>query len=312
MKGYKAFNKDLQCRGMQYEIGGTYELEDTPICCERGFHFCKSISDCYSFYDRSDETRICEVEALGDVVTNDDVKYCTNKIIVVREVENPKAKTNVNKNCTGFCNSGDYNTGDYNSGNFNNGDRNSGDFNSGSWNSGEYNSGDYNSGYCNSGSWNSGDYNSGHWNTGDCNSGSRNSGNRNAGNWNSGNFNSGVWNSGDWNAGIFNTEQMPTIKIFDKDSDWTMKDWYNSIACRIMSSCPATHSTFVYEENMSEEEKENHPEYITLGGYTKVITVTAEDKQKWWDNLSDDDKQVVMSLPNFDKEKFKKCTEIEA
>jgi hypothetical protein len=84
------------------------------------------------------------------------------------------------------------------------------------------------------------------------------------------------------------------------------------MAYRIMSHCPVTHSNFINKHDMSDEEKEDHPEYKTLGGYTKIVTVTAEDRQKWWDNLSDDDKQVVMSLPNFDKEKFKKCTEIEA
>ena len=61
MKGYKAFNKDLECRGMQYEIGKEYSLDDEPIICERGFHFCKSIADCYSFYEMSEDTRICEI-----------------------------------------------------------------------------------------------------------------------------------------------------------------------------------------------------------------------------------------------------------
>jgi hypothetical protein len=82
------------------------------------------------------------------------------------------------------------------------------------------------------------------------------------------------------------------------------------MANRIMSLCPATHSNFVYEWSMSDEEKENHPEYKTLGGYTKIITVTEEDRQKWWDDLSDSDKQAVMSLPNFDADKFYQCTGI--
>jgi hypothetical protein len=49
MRGYKAFNKDLTCRGFQYEIGKTYEMDGEIEICRRGFHFCESISDCYKF-----------------------------------------------------------------------------------------------------------------------------------------------------------------------------------------------------------------------------------------------------------------------
>ena len=295
MKGYKAFNKDLQCRDMQYKIGETYELGDTPICCQRGFHFCKSISDCYNFYDMTDETRICEVEALGKIVTDDGIEYCTDKIHIIREVENPGVKTNVNETSTGYCNSGNYNAGDLNSGG--------------------RNSGNYNSGYINGGSYNTGDRNSGSWNSGSRNTGNWNSGNHNAGNYNSGHCNSGIYNSGDFNSGnhnsgVFNTEKIPTIKMFDKDSNWTINDWCRSTAYSIMEKCPMTYADFIRESNMSKEEKINHPEYKIMGGYTKIITVKAEDKQKWWDDLSDNEKQAVMSLPNFDTDKFYQCTEI--
>jgi hypothetical protein len=317
MKGYKVFDKDLKCRGMQYEIGGTYELGDTPVYYKQGFHFCKSISDCYKFYAMPDETRICEVEALGEVVTGDDceTKYCTNKIHVIREVENPRVKSNVNETNSGFCNSGDHNSGNWNSGDQNSGDYNTGDHNSGKYNTGDYNSGNTNVGYYNYGNSNLGDYNSGccnlgDYNSGECNTGDYNSGECNTGNWNSGDWNSGDYNSGDYNSGIFNTNLMPTIKIFDKDSNWTIEDWRRSMAYRIMSKCPVTYSDFVDKYDMSEEEKKNHPEYKTLGGYTKIITITVENKQKWWDNLSDSDKQEVMSLPNFDADKFYQCTGI--
>ena len=80
MKGYKAFDKDLKCRDFQYEIGQTYEIDGEIECCERGFHFCLNIADCYKFYKESEDTRICEVEAIGEIKTEDDIKYCTNKI----------------------------------------------------------------------------------------------------------------------------------------------------------------------------------------------------------------------------------------
>lgn len=45
MRGYKAFNKDMTCKGFQYEIGHTYEFDGEPIPCKQGFHFCKSIAE---------------------------------------------------------------------------------------------------------------------------------------------------------------------------------------------------------------------------------------------------------------------------
>ena len=41
MKGYKGFDKNLKCRGFQYEIGKEFEEDVKPECCERGFHFCE-------------------------------------------------------------------------------------------------------------------------------------------------------------------------------------------------------------------------------------------------------------------------------
>ena len=78
-----------------------------------------------------------------------------------------------------------------------------------------------------------------------------------------------------------------------------------------MANCPYSHSDFIDKLDMTDEEKERHPEYKTIGGYIKVFTVTAADKQKWWDGLSESDKQAVYDLPNFDAEKFKSCTGIE-
>ena len=280
MKGYKAFNKDLTCRGMQYEIGKEYKFDGEPVPCRQGFHFCETISDCYEFYPMEDDTRICEVEALGKI-TQEGVKFVTNYIKVLAEVTGENLKKG-----------------------------NTGSSNSGYSNSGDSNSGDWNSGYSNSGNRNSGDRNSGYSNSGDSNSGNRNSGDWNSGYSNSGDWNSGDWNSGNYSAGVFNTEKKPTIKMFDKDSTWTIDDWNDSTARSVMSGCPYTYSDYIYADDMTEEEKEKHPEYKTIGGYVKVFKVTAEDKQKWWDGLSEADKQAVFNLPNFDTDKFYECTKI--
>ena len=281
MKGYKAFNSDLTCRGMQYEVGKEYKFDGEPIPCRQGFHFCETIADCYEFYPMNDDTRICEVEATGEVI-EEGVKRVINVIKILAEI----TCDNLRKGNTGTRNSGN---------------RNSGDWNSGDSNSGNRNSGNRNSGYSNSGDWNSGDRNSGNWNSGYRNSGYSNSGDRNSGDWNSGNFSSGV----------FNTEKKPTIKMFDKDSTWTIDDWNESTARIVMSGCPYTYLDYIYADDMTEEEKEKHPEYKTIGGYVKTFTATAEDKQKWWDSLSERDKNEVKALPNFDEKKFCECVGIE-
>jgi hypothetical protein len=250
MEGYKAFDKNLCCRGFQFEIGKEFKFDGEPIPCKQGFHFCMKLGECYNYYPPEPDTRICKVEALGEVKTDDEIKYCTNHIKILEEVEDPREESN------------------------------------------------------------SGDRNSGYRNSGDRNSGDRNSGYRNSGYRNSGYRNSGDWNSGDWNSGIFCTEKNPKIKMFDKNSDWTMNDWNSSRARRIMERCPYTYSDFIWADDMSDEEKEKHPEYKTIGGYLKTIIVTKEEKQRWWEELSEDNKAAVYALPNFDADKFEKCTGI--
>ena len=82
MKGYKAFKKGWVCRDMQYEIGKSYEMEEEPIMCKRGYHFCANPIDVFGYYDMNDNTVIAEVEAYGEI-KQEGTKYCTNKIKIV-------------------------------------------------------------------------------------------------------------------------------------------------------------------------------------------------------------------------------------
>ena len=276
MKGYKVFNSDWTCRGFQFEVGKVFEEDVTPVCCDKGFHFCTKASDCFSYYDFDPNNKVAEVEALGEIDSNDeDSKCCTNKIKIVREInwQEVLELVNLGKACTGLCNSGNRNSGDYNSGNRNSGNRNSGLCNSGNRNSGDYNSGDYNSG-----------------------------------NRNSGDYNSGDWNKTCFSNGCFNTES-PKIYLFNKPSNWNYSDWLNSDARYILMNCPSNVLSWIWEDDMTDEEKEQHPEYSVTGGFLKHIEEET-GRQMWWDGLSDVQKDSVMQLPNFDKDIFKEITGI--
>ena len=271
MKGYKVFNPDWTCRGFQYNVGQVYEMDEKPICCKRGFHFCEKASDCFKYYPFDPDNKVAEVEALGDIDTNnDDSKCSTNKIHIIREItwQEVLDLVNLGKGCTGLYNSGNHNSGNHNSGNRNSGNRNSGN---------------------------------------------RNSGNRNSGDWNSGDYNSGKWNSGDWNKssfnnGCFNTVE-PTIMMFNKPSKITYQDWINSDARYLLNQIPKDVVKWIYSDDMTDEEKAAHPEHETTGGYLKVLD-ESECSQIWWDGLTNSQKEIIKSIPNFNESIFEEITGI--
>ena len=211
----KGFDKDLCCRGMQFEVGKTYGTgaKDNKIklCSNTVFHYCNSIEQVHIYYscDPAKHNRFCEIEVLGAEVA-DGEKCGSNRIKIVREIIGDELKV--------LTRQVDGNTGLFNSGNLNSGYRNSGDWNSGDWNSGYRNSGDRNSG-----NWNSGDRNSGDWNSG---------------NWNSGNWNSGNWNSCNCSNGVFCNQGDKDIRIFNKPSGMSLEEFWNSKYFEALQSEP--------------------------------------------------------------------------
>ena len=276
MKGYKVFNSDWTCRGYQYEIGKTYEILENPKCCKVGFHFCEKLVDCFNYYSFDPNNKVAEIEAIGEIHFDDtNSKCCTNKIVILKELKWSEVLD--------MCNSGKGNSGHRNSGNYNSGNYNSGNRNSGNYNSGNYNSGNRNSGYYNSGNYNSGHYNSGY-------------------------YNSGYYNSGDYNSGHCNTNS-PKVRMFNHETEFNFTDKSIVRFNEILFNCPQSYkySDFIDKSKMSEEEIMEHPECETIGGYNKTIIVEA-DKQKWWDeDVSDDDKEFIKSLPYFDADIFYEC-----
>lgn len=87
VRGFKAMNIDMTCRGYQFEVGKTYEIDnDKPLrtCDNSGFHFCNKLDNVFRYYPY-DECRVFEVQAVGEVVTKHD-KSTTKKLRIVREL----------------------------------------------------------------------------------------------------------------------------------------------------------------------------------------------------------------------------------
>ena len=135
-----------------------------------------------------------------------------------------------------------------------------------------------------------------------------NTGNWNTGDWNTGNMNTGDWNKSSFNTGCFNTEEQK-IMLFNKPSDMTYNDWLRSDARHLLNKIQKYVVEWVYEEDMTDEEKVANPTYDTTGGYLKVLD-ESECGQLWWGSLSDHNKKIIKSIPNFDAEIFEHCTGI--
>lgn len=237
MEGYKVFESDWTCRGFQFEVGKIYEEDTKPLCCNRGFHFCKELSDCFNHYSFNPNNKVAKVIALGEIdEESSGSKCCTNKIQIVEEIawEDVLRMVNLGKGNTGNRNSGDYNSGNYNSGN---------------------------------------------------------------------------WNKANFSSGCFNTVE-PKIYLFNKPSDWTRADWVRSDAKWLLDQIPTNDIVWIYSSEMTDEEKEKYPEYKVTGGYLG-ISDEDESPQSWWDDLLEDEKNTIKSIPNFDKEIFKEITGIE-
>jgi hypothetical protein len=277
LKAYKVFDPDWKCKGFQYEVGKSYSIKDNPVMCEKGFHACKKVSDCFSYCSFYPNNKVAEVELGGVILGEDDVKQCAQRITIIREISWNEMLSLAN----------------------------TGNGNSGNGNSGDGNSGDRNSGYRNSGNRNSGDRNSGYGNAGYRNSGYRNSGDGNSGNGNSGYGNSGNRNSGDGNSGDFNSITPNTILVFNKECEREV--WDNAPKPNFIDNVNI--DTWVSWSNMTDDEKKSNKDAFVTDGYLKTVSY----KEAWtiaYKDASKEEIKLLKALPNFNADVFEEITGI--
>ena len=280
----KGMDKDMKCRGFQFEIGKEYKIEHDgkplELCSDTVFHYCDNLQQVHEHYSCNEKklNRFFEIEVLGEEVT-DGQKCGSDHIKIVREItgnELAAMKGMVNGN-TGL-----FNTGDWNTGNRNTGNRNTGYGNTGNWNTGYGNTG-----YGNTGNWNTG--------------------NRNTGDWNTGNRNTGYGNTIDGSNGVFCTEPDMNIRIFNRPSGMSLRDFYRSRYYEALCSAPFLLTEWI---PYTEEEKKDDPKKEMIGGYLKEYTMK-EAWANWWGKMSEEAKKIVQDIPNFDAKIFKEITGIE-
>ena len=107
IKAYKAFDKDLSCRGFKYEVGKEYEETGDIKACEKDFHACPYPLDVFSYYTPAG-SRFCEVEQSGKIDDSESDKVCSSKIRIGAELDIrglvKAAVSYVKERCTNECN----------------------------------------------------------------------------------------------------------------------------------------------------------------------------------------------------------------
>ena len=107
IKAYKAFDKDLSCRGFKYEVGKEYEETGYIKVCEKGFHACPYPLDVFGYYAPAG-ARFCEVEQSGKIDDSESNKVCSSKIRIGAELDIrglvKAAVSYIKERCTNECN----------------------------------------------------------------------------------------------------------------------------------------------------------------------------------------------------------------
>jgi len=231
VKCYKGFDKDLKCRGFQYEIGKEYE-ENTADICHKDFHACENPMDVFGYYNPAD-SRYCEVDLDTNEQTVEDSKRVGKKIKIETEIGLSgliQAGVKFILEKVDFKSAKESNTGDWSAAT-NTGDR-SAATNTGDWSAATntgYRSAATNTGNqsaaTNTGNW-SAATNTGNWSAA-TNTGYRSAA-TNTGNWsaatNTGNQ-SAATNTGDWSAATNTGDRSAATNTGDRSAATNTGDW---------------------------------------------------------------------------------------
>ena len=85
--GFKAMNMDMNCRGFQFEVGKTYQIDNEmplELCSGSGFHFCLNFEDVFDYYNWN-TSRVFKIKTEAKVLTEDN-KSITKEITILEEV----------------------------------------------------------------------------------------------------------------------------------------------------------------------------------------------------------------------------------
>ena len=265
----KGMDKDMKCRGFQFEIGKEYKIEHDgkplELCSDTVFHYCDNLQQVHEHYSCNEKelNRFFEIEVLGEEVT-DGQKCGSDHIKIVREITGNElaAMKGMENGNTGLFNTGNGNTGNGNTGSKNTGNKNTGDKNTGDGNTGYKNTGYGNTGY---------------------------------------------GNTGDGSNGVFCTEPDMNIRIFNRPSGMSLRDFYRSRYYEALCNAPFMLTEWI---PYTEEEKKADQEKEMIGGYLKEYTMK-EAWANWWGEMSEEAKKIVQDIPNFDAKIFKEITGIE-
>ena len=89
-----------------------------------------------------------------------------------------------------------------------------------------------------------------------------------------------------------------------------MREFENTKAWYLLCKIEYYPTTWVYVENMTDEEKANNSDYEILGGYLRKNDLM-QVNQKWWESLTESEKDCIKSIENFDADIFEEIMGID-
>ena len=83
---FKGFDRNLCCRGYQYEVGKEYHAEGDIKACKNGFHACPNPNDLFVYYAPNECNRYCKVRLWGDMDDSESDKIAASDVEIVEEM----------------------------------------------------------------------------------------------------------------------------------------------------------------------------------------------------------------------------------